>query len=73
MNEAIMSFGGFCDLMSLSQVRDYLVSRRVHEIQEWGLYQLDAEGQAMQKELEDRLKVISQNHFSSLCVFSYDE
>ena len=58
LNEAIKSFGGFCDLMFLSNVREYLVSRHVHEIQEWGLYQLDSEGQALQKELENRLKVI---------------
>lgn len=57
LNEAIRSFAGFCDLMFLSNVKDYLVSRHVHEIQEWGLYQLDSEGQALQKELEDRLKV----------------
>jgi hypothetical protein len=57
MDEAISSFGGFCELLGLSQVRDYLVSRRVHEIDDWGLFQLDAQGQAMQKDLEERLKV----------------
>ncbi|TVY16866.1 Uncharacterized protein LARI1_G004643 [Lachnellula arida] len=56
MDEALSSFGGFCDLLGLSKVREYLVSRRVHEIQEWGLYKLDAEGQALQAELEERLK-----------------
>jgi exportin-5 len=57
MDEAISSFGGFCELLGLSQIRNYLVSRHVHEIDDWGLYQLDAEGQAMQKDLEERLKV----------------
>lgn len=57
MDEAISSFGGFCELLGLSQVRDYLVSRHVHEIDDWGLFQLDAQGQAMQKDLEERLKV----------------
>lgn len=59
--EAISSFGSFCELMGLGKVRDYLVSRRVHEIQEWGLYQLDAEGQAIQKELDERVKVSNNN------------
>ncbi len=59
MDQAISSFGSFCDLLGLSRVRDYLVTRRVHEIDEWGLYQLDAEGQDIQKELEERLKVRS--------------
>lgn len=57
MDSAISSFGGFSNLLGLSNVRDYLVSRRVHEIDEWGLYQLDAEGQGIQKTLEERLKV----------------
>ncbi len=57
MDHALASFGGFSDLLGLSKVRDYLVSRRVHEIDQWGMYQLDSEGQAIQKELEDRLKV----------------
>ena len=57
MDHALASFGGFSDLLGLSKVRDYLVSRRVHEIEEWGLYQLDEEGQSLQKELDERLKV----------------
>lgn len=56
MDEAISSFGGFCELLGLDKVRNYLVSRRVHEIQDWGLFQLDAEGQAIQKELDERVK-----------------
>ncbi|KAH9222210.1 armadillo-type protein [Leptodontidium sp. 2 PMI_412] len=58
MDHALASFGGFSDLLGLSRVRDYLVSRRAHEIEEWGLYQLDEEGQSIQKELEDRLKAL---------------
>ena len=61
MDEAISSFAGFCELLGLSQVRDYLVTRHVHEIDDWGLYQLDAQGQAMQKDLEERLKVCALN------------
>jgi exportin-5 len=57
MDEAISSFGGFCELLGLTQVRDYLVSRQVQKIPEWGLYQLDEEGQAIQKQLDDRVKV----------------
>lgn len=58
MDQALASFGGFSDLLGLSKVRDYLVSRRVHEIEEWGLYQLDEEGQSLQKELDERLKAL---------------
>ena len=62
LNEAIMSFNGFCDLMGLNKVRDYLVTCQVHDIQEWGLYQLDTEGQSLQKELEEKLKVRIPSH-----------
>lgn len=57
LKEAISSFGGFCELLGLNKVKDYLVSRHVHEIPEWGLYQLDGEGQAIQKDLDERVKV----------------
>lgn len=58
MDRAISSFGGFCNLLSLNKVTDFIVNRRVSDIDEWQHYQLDAEGQAMQKELEERLKAL---------------
>lgn len=57
LSEAVSSFGGFCELLGLTKVRDYLAARRVHEIRDWGSYQLDLEGQAIQKELDERVKV----------------
>lgn len=44
-------------MMGLNKVRQYLVSRRINEIQDWSQYKLDPEGQAIQAELEERLKV----------------
>ncbi|KAL3426143.1 nuclear import and export protein [Phlyctema vagabunda] len=58
MNQAILSFDSFCELLGLDKVRNYLVARRAHEIQDWGMYQLDAEGQAIQKELDERVKAL---------------
>ncbi|KAF4632023.1 hypothetical protein G7Y89_g6104 [Cudoniella acicularis] len=58
LEQSISSFPGFCDLLGLSKVRDFLVSRRVHEIDNWALYQLDVEGQTLQAELEERLKAL---------------
>lgn len=57
MTEAISSFDGFCELLGLNKIKDYLVSRRANEIQDWGVHPLDAEGQVIQKELNLRLKV----------------
>lgn len=59
LSDALASFGSFCELMYLSTTRQYLVSHHVHDIHDWGLYQLDAGGQAVQKQLEERLKVRS--------------
>lgn len=57
MIQALSSYSGFCELLGLSRVKDYLISRPVHEVADWGLYQLDAEGQKIQQELDDRVKV----------------
>ncbi len=57
LNQALSSFPDFCGLLGLDKIKDYLETRRVHEIEEWNLYQLDAEGQGIQKDLESRLKV----------------
>ncbi|KAF7876418.1 hypothetical protein EAF04_001510 [Stromatinia cepivora] len=58
MNKAIEGFTGFCNLLSLNRVRDFLVTRRVHEIQDWSAYQLDSEAQSIQKDMEERLKAL---------------
>ncbi|RKF77437.1 Protein MSN5 [Golovinomyces cichoracearum] len=58
LDQALLSFNGFCNVLGLDKVKEFLISRRVHEINEWSSYQLDAEGRAIQKELEDRLKDI---------------
>lgn len=57
MDASIADLGGFCELMGLNKVRQYLVSRRLNEIRDWSQYKLDPEGQAIQAELEERLKV----------------
>ncbi|CZT49951.1 related to MSN5 protein (multicopy supressor) [Rhynchosporium secalis] len=58
MDRSLTCFSGFSEMLGLDKVKDYLVSRRVHEIEEWGYYQLDEEGQLIQKELDDRLKAL---------------
>ncbi|RAL64721.1 hypothetical protein DID88_001752 [Monilinia fructigena] len=58
MNSAIQGFSGFCNLLGLNRVKDFLVTRRVHEIQDWSAYQLDSEAQSIQKDMEERLKAL---------------
>jgi exportin-5 len=57
LDGALSSFNGFCELLGIGKVRNYLVSRRVHEVSDWSTMQLDDEGQAMQAELNERVKV----------------
>ncbi|KAF7943458.1 hypothetical protein EAE96_011384 [Botrytis aclada] len=58
MNHAVEGFSGFCNLLGLNRVRDFLVTRRVHEIQDWSTLQLDSEAQSIQKDMEERLKAL---------------
>ncbi len=43
--------------MALDKAQAYLMRRRVHEISDWGSVELDAEGLALQAELEERQNV----------------
>jgi exportin-5 len=58
LDEALSSFNSFCELLGIGKVRNYLVSHRVHEVSDWSTMPLDGEGQAMQAELNERVKVI---------------
>lgn len=58
LDEALSSFNGFCELLGIGKVRNYLVSHRVHEVSDWSTMQLDNEGQVIQAELNERVKVM---------------
>jgi exportin-5 len=57
LKQALGSYNGFCELLGLDKVQKYLVERRVHENADWGSTDLDAEGLALQAELEQRQSV----------------
>lgn len=57
LGESISSYSAFCQLLGLDKAQQYLASRNVHQIKDWGDCSLDAEGLALQSDLEDRLKV----------------
>ncbi|KAK8131043.1 Protein MSN5 [Apiospora sp. TS-2023a] len=54
LKHALSSYTGFCQMMGLDKAQNYLARKRVHEINDWGSVGLDAEGQALQNELEER-------------------
>src|SRR2546421_3214351 len=57
LEQSLSSFEGFCEILGLGKVGEYLKSRRVHEIEDWSSFQLDGEGLAIQSELSDRFRV----------------
>jgi exportin-5 len=58
LDDSLSSFNEFCELLGIGKVRDYLIKHRVYEIADWSTLPLDEEGQAMQAELSERLKVM---------------
>ncbi|KAI8300753.1 Protein MSN5 [Colletotrichum sp. SAR11_59] len=57
LKSALSSYSGFCELMALDKAKRYLMSHRVHEVKDWGSSELDAEGLALQSDLEERQKM----------------
>ena len=54
---ALQSFDGFCRLTGLDKAQEYLARHRIHGIADWGAVKLDAEGLALQDELEHKQTV----------------
>lgn len=57
LKRALESYQGFCEMIGLDKAQRYLAHRRVDQIAEWGSVELDAEGLALQAEMEERQQV----------------
>lgn len=57
LKQALSSYGGFCELMALDKAQSFLAKTQMQDISDWGSVELDAEGRALQAELEERLTV----------------
>lgn len=57
LRNALGSYNGFCEIIGLDKAQRYLAARGVHRISDWGSVELDAEGIALQAELEERQQV----------------
>jgi exportin-5 len=58
LTESLQTFQGFCSVLGLDKVQEYLISRRVNEIPDFTKHTLDPEGQALQTELTEKFRVI---------------
>ncbi|KAL0939459.1 nuclear import and export protein [Colletotrichum truncatum] len=73
MKSALASYSGFCELMALDKAKRYLISHRVSEVKDWGSCELDAEGLALQNELEERQKLLPLRPTKSFLSFSVEK
>jgi exportin-5 len=58
LDAALSSFTNFCDALYVTKCRDYIVQHRVHEVSDWSKLPLDDNGQAIQAELNDRIRAL---------------
>ncbi|KAL2170402.1 hypothetical protein VTG60DRAFT_4888 [Thermothelomyces hinnuleus] len=72
LKAALGSYNGFCELLGLDKVQKYLTERRVHENADWGSTDLDAEGLALQAELEHRQSVLPLRVTKSFLTYSVE-
>ncbi len=57
IRSAVASYSGFCEQLALDEAQNYLARKQADKIQDWGSYELDAEGLTLQNEMEERIKV----------------
>ena len=69
MKQALNSFDGFFQLLGLDKAQKYLAQKRIDAIGDWGAAELDAEGLALQAEMEQRQAVRCPSCFLPIPVF----
>jgi len=52
LTASLSTFTGFCELLGLSNLQSYLLSRRVNEIEDWAATPLDEGGKALKSAIE---------------------
>ena len=56
LTNSLSSFDGFCDLLGLGGIQQYVTSRGVHQIQDWSIHPLDNDGRALQSHMQASLE-----------------
>ncbi|CRK46712.1 hypothetical protein BN1723_007221 [Verticillium longisporum] len=73
LKQALSSYSGFCELMALDKAKAYLRNHGAHTVSDWGACELDAEGLALQAELEDRQKMLPLRPTKSFLSYSVEK
>ena len=63
LSSSLQSFAGFCNLLGLSNLQNYLMSRKVNLIENWAAVPLDEEGKALQSSIEAAQNVSDDDHY----------
>lgn len=54
LERALSSYSGFCEMVGLDKAQEYVIRKRIDQAADWGSVELDAEGLALQADLEAR-------------------
>ncbi len=54
LERALSSYSSFCELVGLDKAQMYIARKRIDKVADWGSIELDAEGLALQADLEAR-------------------
>ncbi|KAL0467793.1 nuclear import and export protein Msn5 [Neurospora intermedia] len=73
LRQSLSSFEGFCQLIGLDKAQNYIAQRRVHQVGDWGAVELDAEGLALQAELEQRQTFLPLRSTKSFLTYSVEK
>jgi exportin-5 len=73
LRQSLSSFDRFCELLCLDKAQRYLGHRQVHKISDWGTVELDAEGVALQNELEERQNALPLRLTKSFLTYSVEK
>ncbi len=58
LSRSLSSFDGFCDLVGLEGIQQYVAVRGLHQIQDWSAHPLDEEGKLLQLHMQKSLEVL---------------
>ena len=57
MKSVLSSFSGFCHVLGLESVGPYLQARNAQQLSDWSEVNLDEEGKALQKQMNQKFQV----------------
>jgi exportin-5 len=73
LKKALSTYSDFCGLMALDKAQSYLARKQIHLIQDWGAVELDAEGHALQTELEERQTLLPLRTTKAFLTYSVEK